>query len=81
MDKRILASEQTLRAQRPVVHVSVPAKVAYDLKAMNKVTAAVLDRLGCSECHSALDIRYDFVRDFFVNEKLEVLSDVTRGRG
>ena len=81
MEQPAMVTEQRVRAGRPIVYVKVPAKVAYDLKAMNKVTAAVLDKLGCGECHSAHDIRWDIVRDFIVNEKLEVLADTARGRG
>ena len=81
MEQPVLLSEQRVRAGRPIVYVKVPAKVAYDLKAMNKVTAAILDRLGCPECHSGHDIRWDVVREFFINEKLDVMPGVVRGRG
>lgn len=81
MERPVLQTEQRVRAGRPIVYVKVPAKVAYDIRAMNKVTAAILDRLGCPECHSGHDIRWDVVHDFIVNEKLDVLPDVARGRG
>lgn len=81
MEQPVLLSEQQVRAGRPIVYVTVPAKVAYDIKSMTRVTASILDRLGCPECHSGFDIRWDFVRDFYVNEKLDVLADVGAGRG
>ena len=55
-----------------VVRVSVPAKVAFDLASMQKGTASSLDRFGCPACHSGLDIRFDTMRDFVVNERLDI---------
>ena len=55
-----------------VVRVSVPAKVAFDLGSMQKVTASILDRFGCPNCHSGMDIRFDIMRDFVVNEALDI---------
>ncbi|HEX2222912.1 MAG TPA: hypothetical protein VHN15_01755 [Thermoanaerobaculia bacterium] len=55
-----------------LVRVSIPAKVAFDLKSIQRVTAQVLGQLGCENCHSGYDIRFDVVRDFIVDEKLGV---------
>lgn len=55
-----------------LVRVSIPAKVAFDLKSLQRVTAQVLGQLGCEACHSGFDIRFDVVRDFVVDEKLGV---------
>lgn len=55
-----------------LVRVSIPAKVAFDLKSIQRVTAQVLGQLGCEACHSGYDIRFDVVRDFIVDEKLGV---------
>ena len=33
-----------------IVRVFVPARVTYNLESMQKVTASVLDRLGCGQC-------------------------------
>lgn len=55
-----------------VVRVSVPAKVAFDLASMQKVTASILDRFGCPACHSGLDIRFDMMHDFVVNDRLDI---------
>lgn len=54
------------------VRVTVPAAVAFDLGRMTKVTASILDRLGCGDCHSGWDIRYDIARNFVVDEGLKV---------
>lgn len=54
------------------VRVRIPARVAFDLKSMQKVTASVLGQLGCEACHSGFDIRFDVVREFIVDEQLEV---------
>jgi hypothetical protein len=54
------------------VRVKIPAKVAYDLKAIQRVTAEVLGQLGCEACHSGFDIRFDVTRDFIVDEQLGV---------
>lgn len=57
--------------QNKAINIKVPASVAFDLKKMNKVTGLVLAELGCPNCHSGLDLRFDFERDFIFNEKLE----------
>lgn len=55
-----------------VVRVSLPPKVAYDLKAIQKVQASILDRLGCAACCSGWDIRFDIIRSFVVDERLNI---------
>ncbi len=60
-----------------IVRVTIPAQFAYDLGAMQKITASVLDRLGCSACHSGHDIRFDIERRFIVDEKLNVIGRST----
>ena len=54
------------------VRVTVPAKVAYNLKSLQKVQASVLGRLGCPGCHSGFDIRFDQARSFAADEKLRI---------
>lgn len=59
------------------VRVSVPASVAYNFGRMQEVTKEILGRLGCEECHSGYDIRFDVIRDYRVRmagKKLEVLE-------
>lgn len=55
------------------VTVQVTEEQFNDSKAMQKITANTLGRLGCTECHSGFDINYLVVRDFVVNPKLEVI--------
>ncbi len=55
-----------------IVRVTIPATVAYNLDRMRKVTDSILDRLGCSNCHSGFDLRFDIERQFVVDEKLNV---------
>ena len=61
------------------VRVSLPAKVAYDLRSIQKIQASVLDRLGCQACCSGWDIIYDVTRNFAVNEQLEITEIVGSG--
>jgi hypothetical protein len=59
----------TIPMPERTVRVVVPAKIAFDLGSMNKVTGAILGRLGCPACHSGWDIRFDLAREFAVDEK------------
>lgn len=59
-------------APAKLVQVSVPAKLAYNLDSMQKVTARVLDQLGCPECHSGFDIRFDIERRFIFDNDLNI---------
>jgi hypothetical protein len=76
----ILAFDQNdLRSN--VVRVTIPAKAAFDLKQMHKITESVLDKLGCANCHSGHDIRFDLEREFIVDAKLNVIgrSELIKG--
>ena len=58
----------------PRMVVYVPSDVNYDLDKMQKVTASVLEKLGCGHCHSGriLDFRH-LEEEFTVHpETLEV---------
>ena len=57
-----------------VVRVTVPLKVGFNLNQMQKITASVLDRFGCPNCHSGLDIRFDIERNFLVDKKGKLLG-------
>jgi len=61
------------------VRVTLPAKVAYDLKSFQKVQASILDRLGCTACCSGWDIRFDVSRSFAVDDKLNIRELVGGG--
>jgi hypothetical protein len=51
----------------------VNREIAYDLGKMNRITAAVLGKLGCGGCHSGRILLFETIEDFVVNPKtLEV---------
>jgi hypothetical protein len=72
-------SIDTVPLPERTVRVSLPAKVANDLKAFQKVQASILGRLGCAACCSGWDIRFDVVRSFVVDEKLNIREAVGGG--
>ncbi len=65
----------------PRVRVMVSHDVAFDLKKMQKVTASVLDRLGCAGCHSGHILDFLVIRDFVVNPKTLDVNEVMPGTG
>lgn len=82
MDKSSISIGTWPTPEKPI-QVHLPVKVAYDLKAMQKVTADILNRLGCPECHSGFDIRFLANSNFLVDEKLnvqEMAGEVMAGR-
>ena len=54
------------------IRIRLPTSVAYNLKSFQKVQATILDRLGCTACCSGWDIRYDVIRSFAFDEKLNL---------
>ena len=58
--------------EQRVVRVTLPRSVAFDLRKFQRVQGSILDRLGCQACCSGFDIRWDFVRDFYVDEQLNI---------
>ncbi len=59
---------EKLSASR-TVRVFISPDVAFSLEKMTKVTANVLGRLGCPQCHSGFDIRFIHELDFVINPK------------
>lgn len=55
-----------------VVHVTLPAEVAFDIDRFAKVQIDILGKLGCMACCSGWDIRYDVQRRFVVDADLNV---------
>jgi hypothetical protein len=55
-----------------VVHVTLPAEVAFDIDRFTKVQVDILGKLGCMACCSGWDIRYDIQRRFVVDGQLNV---------
>lgn len=69
MDKETLMASAS---DNKVVHVSLPARVAFDIDGFQKVQLDILGRLGCQACCSGWDIRWDVARRFSVDESLNV---------
>jgi hypothetical protein len=55
--------------------------VAYDLGKMQKVTASVLNRLGCGGCHSGHLLEFLVIQDFVVNPKTLDVEEAMGGFG
>jgi hypothetical protein len=53
------------------VRVSIPASVANDLDLFKRSIADLLGKLGCTECFSGADCRFDIIRDWVISEKGE----------
>lgn len=65
----------------PKVRIMISRDVTYDLGKMQKVTASVLERLGCGGCHSGHLLDFQVIQDFIVNPKtLEVQEFAGLGR-
>lgn len=74
MDRaEILERESVMRR---TVRVVVPVDVAFDLARMQKVTASILERMGCSNCYSGLNIQFDIARQFVVDKQLNIRDAV-----
>jgi hypothetical protein len=58
------------------IRVMLTRDVAFDLAKMQKVTASVLERLGCGGCHSGHLIEYHVLTDFVVNPKTLELQEL-----
>lgn len=59
----------------PPVRINVNAAMLGDLGTMQKITAEVLGRLGCPNCHSGRVLDFHHLDEFTVNpETLEVLE-------
>lgn len=58
------------------VNVYVTKEVAFNLEKMNKVTKAVLGRLGCDNCHSGRLIDFHIIENFVVNPKTLDVTDL-----
>jgi hypothetical protein len=62
-----------------VISVAVPAAAYYNLDRLQEIQRTVLGKLGHVACVSGWDIRFDMLRQFVVNEKLEVLPQTAFG--
>jgi hypothetical protein len=57
------ATDPEIRA-RGTVRVSIPAKLAYDPKALKKTIGNLMERLGCPKCFSGANCLFTAERDF-----------------
>jgi hypothetical protein len=72
---------QPLPPRANVVRIHVPTDVAYDLEKMQKITAAVLEKLGCGGCHSGRVLDFVTLDEFVVEPStLEVQEVIGRLR-
>jgi hypothetical protein len=65
----------------PKVRIMLTRDVAYDLGKMQKVTASVLNRLGCGGCHSGHLLEFLVIQDFVVNPKTLDVEEAMGGFG
>lgn len=61
------------------VRVLITSDVAFNLEKMNRVTAAVLSKLGCGGCHSGRILEFQTIQDFVVNPKTLEVQELTGG--
>ena len=74
-DKQTLRKEALMRqfpGGAPVENIEIPAKVAFDMDAMQGVIRDVAGRLGHEGCHSGFDFRFRHALDYVVNVQGEV---------
>ena len=72
MPQKASVAIDTVPMPERTVRVSVPAKVAFDIASMQKVTVGILGKLGCPACHSGWDIRFSLERSFVVDEQMNI---------
>jgi hypothetical protein len=65
----------------PVVNIEIPAKVAFDMDAMQSVIRDVAGLLGHEGCHSGFDFRFRHVLDYVVNAQGQVQEAALRVTG
>jgi hypothetical protein len=72
---------QPLPPRANVVRIYVPTDVTYDLQKMQKITATVLQKLGCDGCHSGRVLDFVTLDEFVVQpETLEVQNTIAQTR-
>ncbi len=64
---------------RESVRIYVSREVTYDLGKMAKITASVLERLGCPGCHSGRFLDFRTIEDFVVNPKTLEVAELPGG--
>jgi hypothetical protein len=61
------------------VNVYVSRDVAFSLEKMNKVTAQILDRIGCGGCHSGRILFFHQIENFVVNPQTLAVQEIAGG--
>jgi hypothetical protein len=61
------------------IRIHLSSDTTYDLKKMNKITAAVLARIGCAGCHSGRIIEFQTIHDYVINPKTLEPSEMFGG--
>jgi hypothetical protein len=62
------------------VHIRLPAKVAFNLDALQQVVTGLAERLGCERCFSGRNCLFELERQFLINERLEISAAAPVGR-
>jgi hypothetical protein len=63
---------------RPI-NVYVTRDVAFNAEKMHKVTAQVLERIGCGGCHSGRILFFRQLENFVVNPQTLALQEIAGG--
>ena len=58
------------------VRVFVPREVAFDHQKMQRVTANVLNKIGCGGCHSGRLLEFVTIENFVVHPKTLDLQEI-----
>jgi hypothetical protein len=64
----------------PPVKIYVDRDITFDLEKMQKITAQVLDRLGCGGCHSGRILDFVHLDQFVVNPETLEIQDFIKQR-
>jgi hypothetical protein len=64
-------STKKLNLSEPV-RITLPAKVAYNLEALQSSIVEVMERLGCPECFSGANCLFSLEREFVINPEAKV---------
>ena len=78
MDNRLALQSRGSR----VINVALPAKAAYDFDVMQKVTRELVGRLGCENCHSGYDFRFELISRYSVDpQDFQLREEIGGGFG
>ena len=63
---------EALAQPNRAVSVTIPAKVSYDINALQDSLARIVDQLGCRACCSGFDISFLHEREFLLDQDLNL---------